>query len=222
MTASPEKTTLAALICLALCAGGPGELRAQIPEEDIWAVDQERALGQLTIYNSEPGGGFIGIPLELGDFNSDGRMDFVVTAMFADTGPANDRKNGGEVYLYQGDGRLQGELDRASLPAATGTLTLEGERGGDFLGTEVFTADVNGDGIDDLLIGAQNLDLVSGNTLLRDNCGGVYVVLGRQGIFQGNSTLDLSTANPGIIRILGAETGERAGVWVESGDLDGD
>ena len=222
MTASLNKATLAALICLALRAAWPGGIHAQIPEEDIWAVDQQRARGQLTIYNSEPGGGFIGIPLELGDFNSDGKMDFVVTAMFADTGPSNNRKNGGEVYLYQGDGRLQGELDRARLPASTGTLTLEGERGGDFLGTEVFTADVNGDGIDDLLIGAQNLDLVSGNTLLRDNCGGVYVVLGRQGLFQGNSTLDLSTDNPGIIRILGAETGERAGVWVESGDLDGD
>lgn len=222
MTVSRNRIILPWVICIALPACWPGEIRSQIPEEDIWAVDQERATGQLTIYNSEPGGGFIGIPLELGDFNDDGKMDFVVTAMFADTGPSNNRKNGGEVYLYQGDGRLQGALDRARLPTSTGTLTLEGERSGDFLGTEVFTADVNGDGIDDLLIGAQNLDLVSGNTMVRDNCGGVYVVLGRREIFQDNTTLDLSTDNPGVIRILGAETGERAGVWVESGDLDGD
>lgn len=225
MTIPPNnnRLPLSWIICLALFAGGPGEIRAQVSNADIWAVDQERAEGQLTIYNSEPKGGFLGIPLELGDFNADGKMDFVITAMFADTGPFNTREAGGEVYLYQGDGRLQGEIDRARLPRSARTLTLEGARSGDFLGTELFTADVNGDGTDDLLIGAQNLDLVSATgTMLRDNCGGVYVVLGGRGIFDGSNTLDLGTDNTGVISIFGAETGERAGIWVESGDLDGD
>lgn len=211
------------IICLALLSGGAGEICAQVSEADIWAVGRRGVEGQFTIYNSEPKGGFLGIPLELGDFNADGKMDFVVTALFADTGPFNNRISGGEVYLYPGEGRLSGELDRARLPRSARTLTLEGARSGDFLGTEVFTADVNGDGIDDLLIGAQNLDLVSDTgDLLRDNCGGAYVVLGRPGIFEGGNTLDLGAENTGVITLIGAETGERAGIWIESGDLDGD
>jgi hypothetical protein len=199
------------------------ELRAQIPDADIWAVGEEHAEGQLTIFNNEPNGGTIGLPLELGDFDGDGKTDFVSTAMFADTGPLDARLSGGEVYIYPGENRLEGVLDRAGRPGSAPGLTLIAARSGDFLGTELFTADINGDGIDDLLIGAQNHDRVAADgQLLRDNCGGLFVVIGRDGLLDENNTLDLLQPNEDVILLLGAEEGERAGVWVESGDLDGD
>ncbi|MFP6631973.1 MAG: VCBS repeat-containing protein, partial [Planctomycetota bacterium] len=222
MRYSPKNNLLGSLLafCMAFL---PLELASQIPDDDIWGVGDEHAEGQLTIFNSEPEGGTIGLPLELGDFDGDGRTDFVSTAMFANTGPFDARTAGGEVYIYPGDGRLEGELDRAGRAGSAPGLTLIGGRTGDFLGTELFTADVNGDGIDDLLVGAQNLDQVAADgELVRDNCGGVFVVLGRRGLLDAGSTLDLLIPNDGVILLLGGEEGERAGVWVESGDLDGD
>lgn len=222
MRYSPKNNLLGSLLafCMAFL---PLELASQIPDDDIWGVGDEHAEGQLTIFNSEPEGGTIGLPLELGDFDGDGRTDFVSTAMFANTGPFDARSAGGEVYIYPGDGRLEGELDRAGRAGSAPGLTLIGGRTGDFLGTELFTADVNGDGIDDLLVGAQNLDQVAADgELVRDNCGGVFVVLGRRGLLDAGSTLDLLIPNDGVILLLGGEEGERTGVWVESGDLDGD
>ncbi|MEC7774559.1 MAG: VCBS repeat-containing protein [Planctomycetota bacterium] len=211
----PPKNNLRGSLLAFCMAFFPLELSAQIPDGDIWAVGDEHAEGQLTIFNSEPEGGTIGLPLELGDFDGDGRTDFVSTAMFADTGPSDVRSAGGEVYIYPGDDRLEGELDRAERAGSAPGLTLIGGRTGDFLGTELFTADVNGDGIDDLLVGAQNLDQVAANgELTRDNCGGVFVVLGRRGLLDAGSTLDLLTPQEGVILLLGSEEGERAGVWV--------
>jgi hypothetical protein len=54
-------------------------------------------------------------------------------------------------------------------------LTIFGAHGGDMAGTETHVADFNGDGYDDLLIGAQNSD---GPDNDRANAGAVYLVLG--------------------------------------------
>jgi hypothetical protein len=51
--------------------------------------------------------------------------------------------------------------------------TLYGSEANGFFGYTVKGADVNGDGIDDLLIGATGLDFYATN-----NVGGAYVVLG--------------------------------------------
>jgi hypothetical protein len=69
-------------------------------------------------------------------------------------------------------------------------LVIEGENAGDRFGARVCCAgDVNGDGVDDLLVSAPNAgDAASGKT----NCGKVYLIYGKAGIVKHN------LANPAL------------------------
>ncbi|MCZ6794937.1 MAG: FG-GAP-like repeat-containing protein [Planctomycetota bacterium] len=194
-------------------------LDAAARNASLWMLEELEQDGQLTIYNSIPSGGFLGMPVELGDYDGDGSVDLAVAPMAANLGPGDERENAGHVYVYRGDGRISGILDRDDLPEEKRGLTLSGERDDDLLGTELFTADIDGNGIDDLILSAQNYDGPQGD---RDNAGGVYVVFGRPGLLAKSRVIDLRDRGPGILRITGGEPGERLGIWVEAGDLDGD
>ncbi len=195
-------------------------LRAFSPFARTWDLSNTAQDGQLSVFNSVESGGKDGLPVEIGDYDGDGFRDLVLSPMAA-TSALGARRGAGEVYVYRGDGKIRGVVDRArpeTLPAA---LTIWGAQLGDYLGTELFTADVNGDHVDDLIIGAQNYD---GPDHSRDTCGGVFVVLGRPGLLDASRTIDLADLGPGsgVVKIFGARPGERFGFWVEAGDLDGD
>ncbi len=112
-----------------------------------------------------------------GDVNGDGFDDVVVSAEDADP---NDRPDAGETYVVFGRGigfPANFEL-RSLLPEFGGDGTegfvLDGINGLDNSGRAVAAAgDVNGDGLDDLLIGASNA------THSGDDDGEAYVVFGR-------------------------------------------
>jgi uncharacterized repeat protein (TIGR01451 family) len=84
-----------------------------------------------------------------GDVNGDGYADIVVGAQLYDD-PTNGKENAGQAYVYHGS------------PAGLGSdpdWTAVGESAYDHFGASVATAgDVNGDGYDDLVIGAHGYD----------------------------------------------------------------
>ena len=113
-----------------------------------------------------------------GDVNGDGIDDFVIGAIFADP---NGLDKAGETYVVFG--RTTGfpaAFKLSSLfPAGGGDGTagfvLKGTDSGDQSGNSVSNAgDVNGDGIDDLIIGASNAD-PNGES----EAGESYVIFGR-------------------------------------------
>lgn len=210
--------------CVALLVVATLLLRAIAPDLIGWEVGDTEQPGQLTIRNVKELGGDYGLPVELGDLDGDGHVDLVVAPMAASSGPDGDREEAGEVYVYPGDGDISGELDRSTLDPSERGLTLLGARAFDLTGTELFTADVNGDGIEDLLVSAQNYGHAADDEAgdLRVNCGVVYVVFGREGLLDGGPVIDLLDPPAGVLRIVGALPGDRLGIWVEAGDLDGD
>jgi hypothetical protein len=193
--------------------------RAISPAVSIFRVGPDGQEGQLTVYNLAPGGGVYGLPVEMGDYDGDGAPDLAIAPMAAASGPDGARQRGGEVYVYKGNRTLGGVIDRAKLGPAERGLTVWGARADDFLGTELYSRDVDGDGIEDLLISAQNYDGPAGD---RENCGGAFIILGAKDLLAGSRTIDLASPPPGVITIFGAEPGERLGIWIEAGDLDGD
>jgi len=109
-----------------------------------------------------------------GDINGDGIADLIIGATFADPNGAN----AGRAYVVFGsnDG-FAAEIDLAELNGGIG-FALNGAEEGDQAGRAVsFVGDVNGDGVDDLLVSA---DRAAANG---SNSGRSYLVFGRAALF---------------------------------------
>ena len=178
---------------------------------DTANTDQD---GMLTIFGGAYLGGDIGLPVAAGDLNGDGRADVVFCEMYASTGP---RQNNGQVNVYLSDGRDSGTIDAARGPA--NITSVLGQRAGDLLGTSVATGDLNGDGISDLVISATGNSGPDGS---RTGAGAVYVIPGNKA-FRLNTDLGLADGLPaGMTAIYGPDAGGRFGIWIDTGDVDGD
>ena len=160
-----------------------------------------------------------------GDINGDGLADIIISAPYAD--PGGDRS--GEAYVIFGSadgfGRLTGGrqvLDLTTMTADDGFI-IAGEGIGDRLGDSVsFAGDVNGDGIDDLIIGAGNGQLGGAEA------GQAYVLFGSLDGFGSGAmapevvTLADLSGDAGFV-IVGENPGDRVGISVSSaGDINGD
>jgi len=140
-----------------------------------------------------------------GDLNGDGFADVIVGAPRAD--PNGD--DSGQVYVLFGNA--------TGVPDPSDVALILGETAGDFAGSDVSGAgDINGDGFDDLMIGAP----------LRDNTGtdsgSTYIVYGSgAGLPPIVQLSDLDGVTGFVIN--GEEMGDRSGTSVgRAGDVNAD
>jgi hypothetical protein len=162
-----------------------------------------------------------------GDVNGDGFADLIIGAYNGDDGGAD----AGEAYVVFGsatgfgtaDGTGRQVIDLTTLSATEGYI-IQGDADGDNAGFGVSSAgDVNGDGFDDVMVGAWR----AGDGGLQN--GRTYVVFGSSSSFgtpdgTGRQVMDVSTLSEtqGFI-IQGSAAFERAGWSVSSaGDVNGD
>lgn len=210
--------TVLSLVTLGLLAV-PSFLGAAEPSEviDLATVDDGDDL--LSRVYGATGSGNLGLPVAGGpDVDGDGHGDLGVGFFQAD--PLG-RSNAGEVNLIFGSGSLGERIDSALFQARI--LRLIGDGVGETAGSEIWIDDVTGDGLGDLLICRQNyspdgdrigagaLTLVVGDPSLRD-------------LAAAPGAVDLRTPPPGLTltTILGAAALDRLGIWVRTGDIDGD
>ncbi len=153
-----------------------------------------------------------------GDINGDGIDDLVIGASGA--GYSSFSREG-EVYVVFGTTEgFEPELDLTTLDGNNG-FAISGLDENDRLGRSVSSAgDVNGDGIDDLVIGAPYAD--GGTAYYGDKPGDAYVVFGTTEGFEPELDLTALDGSNGFT-ISGLDEGDRLGISVSSaGDVNGD
>ena len=150
-----------------------------------------------------------------GDVNSDGMDDLIVGASSAES---NGNRRAGESYVVFGKSSgFAASLELSSLDGSNG-FALNGIDEGDRSGDSVNGAgDINGDGIDDIIIGASYAD--PGEI---DGAGEGYVVFGQSSGFPASLSLsDLDGSNG--FTLNGIAEREAAGTAISSvGDVNGD
>ena len=155
-----------------------------------------------------------------GDVNGDGYDDLIIGASGGDP---NGDSTAGETYIVYGGASAPGTGGVLDLSALDGTngFTLTGIDADDRAGRSVSSAgDVNGDGYDDLIIGAYG-----GDPNGRSSAGESYVLYGGANAPGTNGVLDLGVLNNGIngFILTGIDAGDNSGTSVSSaGDVNGD
>jgi hypothetical protein len=139
-----------------------------------------------------------------GDVDGDGLGDFAIGASSNDDGGSN----AGVVYLFLG-----GSLDTSTSHDVTDAdYRFVGEAAYDQAGRSVGHADVDGDGLDDLLIGAPGSDEAA------NDAGKNYIILGSS--LGASSVVDLGDADHALV---GEIESDSSGMSIAGGgDVDGD
>ena len=145
-----------------------------------------------------------------GDVNGDGFGDIIISAKYNDDGGYNS----GAAYVIFGKASGFTNIDLATLSLTNG-FEIIGAADGDQAGKAGSSAgDINGDGFDDILVGALN---DAGGL----NAGAAYVIFGKASGFANIDLASMGAADG--FKIIGDAAYDNAGVSVSSaGDFNGD
>jgi Ca2+-binding RTX toxin-like protein len=156
------------------------------------------------------GGDGLGFSVGAGDFNGDGINDLLVGANQA------DGYRGAAYVIFGTSSGFAGNVDVATLNGTNG-FKMPAGASYDYAGTSVANAgDVNGDGIDDLIVGAMGADPHGSNS------GAAYIIFGSSSAFGATVTLTGLNGTNGF-KISGEVAGDQTGISVSAaGDLNGD
>jgi len=230
----PRAAALLAVVVTAACSGGaapqatttsiatgsptPGAATPVSPGPEILpspaaTLDLADADPLLTISLAEAGDHLSGVSsLATGDFNVDGVTDLVIGTPFAD-GPDNGREDAGEAFVVFGRKGWSGKIDLANGGEAA--LHILGARAGDTLGFSVAGGDLNGDGVDDIIVGVPGSN---GRDNERTDLGEAYVIFGRKDL--GGTVDSLSLQQD--FTLSAAEGFARLGTSFAVADVNGD
>ena len=155
-----------------------------------------------------------------GDINADGNDDLIIGAPGASPGASHQ---GGTVFVIYGHAGLRGATIDLNTDGAIGTALetrIFGDRSGDETGSSVASGDINGDGFDDVIIGADRA-----NALFTTDRGATYVIYGRDSL--AGTIVDLSSTTDAVgpageTRIFGRVANSWLGASVASGDINND
>jgi hypothetical protein len=161
----------------------------------------------------------------LGDVNGDGFDDVAVSLPFDESFKGGgDADHAGRVYVILGEEDFFGSSDKETtstdeIGKGLRGYVLLGDGESVSFGTSLGSADFNGDGFADILVGSYRWS--SGGDL--SVAGGVYVFWGGDGVERGRILLSKSLNDGRVLHLRGGSSGESAGWALESlGDVNRD
>jgi hypothetical protein len=165
---------------------------------------------------------YAGHDIAFGDVDADGYEDMIIGVPYADGSKDNPRGSSGEVLVIFGYGNQTFPGTVVDAAKAEYDMIIYGKSGnlnnwdnGDSLGYSVASGDINGDGYDDIIMGAFGAQPAAN----RWDSGGVFVVYGdKRSVLE--KTIDLDTDADFVI--WGPRTRQLAGREVGAGDFDND
>lgn len=194
--------------------GGAGTVFVTYGRTDLdRSIDLGEQTADIRIYGNQAGG-TLGRNVVVGDFNADGVDDVAVAA--PREGQAFSRIRGGVVYIVFGKRGLERGVEIYPATTVGAAVTVFGPTEDALLGHALAAGDVNGDGIDDVIMSA-SVPAPFG----RVDSGDVYVVLGGQRLV-GGLEIDLADQLQVDLKILGPQPTDHFGQSVGAADLNGD
>lgn len=181
-----------------------------VPEQALSVEDITGTLHGFSIFGDQPYDN-AGKSVASGDINGDGYDDIIIGAFHADVGDSTDA---GKTYVVFGSANgVDHEFDLSTLDGSNG-FTANGVRMTSESGHSVSSGDINGDGYDDVIIGAWG-EYVTNAT------GNTFVIWGKASGYSASIDLKNADANS-FFTINGIDFQDRAGYSVASGDVNGD
>jgi len=183
-------------------------------------IDLGEGEQDLTIFGAELGisaSDGLGVSVAGGDVNDDGIDDIIVSAPFSEGPSADFRTDRGVVYVIFGRSDLGGTIDLAEDPQ---DVTIVAAEGFSLLGDSMAIGDVNGDDIDDMVLGAPFAGREPGapHGGPRTELGEVYVIFGRSDL-SGSISIPQKEQD---FTISGPEQWSELGDAMAVGDVNGD
>jgi FG-GAP repeat len=195
---------------IVLSAGGIAGQR-NLAELDLPALPSD-----VTLVFGADNFDYLGTQVDAADLDGDGYADAIIGAQYGD-GSGNGRAESGEIVIVWGGPAIGGRtIDLAAPPDAAVTFVY-GANPGDRLGAWVSSGDVDGDGIEDAILGADEAN-PDGN---HHHAGITYVLYGSAAL-RSLDAIDL--ANPGVpvTAINGIDQEDHSGATVRAADLNRD
>src|SRR3972149_5395408 len=119
-------------------------------------IDTQSSNDAIAIMFGQKADALTGHAIASGDVNGDGYEDLIVGAPFADIEPYTHTYSSGGVYLYLGRPDISRTIDLVNQPVNVTFYVTSSIWSREELGRSVAIGDLNGDGLDDIIVGASH------------------------------------------------------------------